>query len=66
MKKIFRVAEKAPPLSPSPYRVVQGVGKHWLFSATSRGFDYGFEAVRIRVKLLYSKYELEKLYCKLL
>jgi hypothetical protein len=31
---------------------VQGVGEKWLFSATSRGFGYGYEAVRIRVKLL--------------
>jgi hypothetical protein len=29
---------------------VQGVGEKWLFSATSRGFGYGYEAVRIRVK----------------
>jgi hypothetical protein len=27
------------------------VGEKWLFSAISRGFGYGFEAVRIRVKL---------------
>jgi hypothetical protein len=30
---------------------VQGVGLYWLFSSTSRGFDYGYEAVRIRVNL---------------
>jgi hypothetical protein len=29
---------------------VQGVGEKWHFSATSRGFGYGYEAVRIRVK----------------
>jgi hypothetical protein len=27
---------------------VQGVGYKWLFSARSREFGYGFEAVRIR------------------
>jgi hypothetical protein len=27
--------------------------KQWLFSATSSGFGYGYEAVRIRVKLPY-------------
>jgi hypothetical protein len=30
---------------------VQGVGEKWLFSATSRGFGYGYEAVRIMVKV---------------
>jgi hypothetical protein len=29
---------------------VLGVGEKWLFSATSRGFGNGYEAVRIRVK----------------
>jgi hypothetical protein len=36
---------------------VQGVGEKWLFSATSRGFGYGFEAVRIRVNYKNSDFE---------
>jgi hypothetical protein len=36
--------------SPSPpHWAVHGVGEKWLFSATSGGFGYGYEAVRIRV-----------------
>jgi hypothetical protein len=27
-----------------------GEGKNWLFLSPSSGFDYGFEAVRIRVQ----------------
>jgi hypothetical protein len=34
---------------------VKGVGEKWLFSATSRSFGYGYEAVRIRVKFLYKR-----------
>jgi hypothetical protein len=30
---------------------VQRVGYYWLFSATSRGFGYGYEAMRIRVNI---------------
>jgi hypothetical protein len=29
---------------------MQGVGEKWIFSSSSCSFDYGFEAVRIRVK----------------
>jgi hypothetical protein len=31
---------------------VQGVGKKWLFSATSSGFGYGYATVRIGVKVI--------------
>jgi hypothetical protein len=43
---------------------VQGVGEKWLFSATSRGFGYGYEAVRIRVKAM--KIQAQNLRTKLL
>jgi hypothetical protein len=35
------------------------VGEKWLFSATSRGFGYGYEAVRIRVKSLFLHWTFE-------
>jgi hypothetical protein len=53
IKQIFRAVEAAPPPL-SPHRAVQGVGYYWLFSATSSGFGYGNEAVRIRVKGIVS------------
>jgi hypothetical protein len=40
---------KHPPPTRSP-RSVQQVGQQGLFSALTSEFDYGFEAVRIRVK----------------
>jgi hypothetical protein len=49
IKQIFRAIKVASP-SPIPPQGCAGVGKKWLFSATSRGFGYGYEAVRIRVK----------------
>jgi hypothetical protein len=46
-----------PSLLPSlPHRVVQRVGKKWIFSSSRRSFGYGYEAVSIRVNtyiLLY-------------
>jgi hypothetical protein len=31
---------------------VQGVGEKWIFLSSSRSFGYGYEAVRIRVKVM--------------
>jgi hypothetical protein len=44
---ILRAAEKA---TPPPVLCTQGIGYYWFFSSTSRGFGYGFEAVKIRIQ----------------
>jgi hypothetical protein len=58
IKQIFRAAEKAPPPPLRPHRAVQGVGWKWLFLTRSREFGNGFEAVRIRVNLLFLSYDI--------
>jgi hypothetical protein len=42
--------------SPPP-RALGGGGGYWLFLSPSRGFGYGFEAVRISVKLLLARFK---------
>jgi hypothetical protein len=39
---------------------VQGVGKSWLFSSTTRGFGYSYEAVRSRVFNTLSPFQIAK------
>jgi hypothetical protein len=41
------------------------MGEKWLFSATSPGFGYGYESVRIRVNLILTAWENKKKpFCK--
>jgi hypothetical protein len=51
IKIIFSATVKAPLPRPLPAPCCAGGGRGRLFSATSRGFGYGFEAVWIRVKI---------------
>jgi hypothetical protein len=48
----FSGLQRKTPSAPSPHRAVQGVGEKWIFSSTCRNFGYGYEAVRVRVKIL--------------